>query len=396
MFLLQAERRRLRARGGGLGLLVLRSGRASALQRLAGAACAAFGLAVAALFGFSLLSFETAIFTLPWLALGLGPRATAGAARAPQPLVRDRRGRGARHRFALPTLPWLVWLKLKMRTSEFLREVLLIGGDVQQVYAIPYPLPEWWALALAVGLVASAVVPLALGRGVGTRRGIAWSAAVVAGIAALAFALFARMPEGLVLSIIWQLENAAFYLVPLSLGAAVWWLVRTEGAEAGAPALVIVSGLAMLEQMNPRPDFMHLVMAVPVGVAVVAFVGARVAANWRRVGGIGRVVSVALLGIPFVVGGFRLGSNLGRPVGMDRVTGAGRLRRRGVGGAGPRVAGTGGRVHRRADAGGRAGLRLPGDGGRQLPHRTPEPGAARLLLPRPARALGGGARGSRS
>jgi HEAT repeat protein len=74
--------------------------------------------------------------------------------------------------------------------------------------------------------------------------------------------------------------------------------------------------------MNPRPDFMHLVMAVPVGVAVVAFVGARVAANWRRVGGIGRVVSVALLGIPFVVGGFRLGSNLGRPVGMDRVTGA--------------------------------------------------------------------------
>ena len=74
--------------------------------------------------------------------------------------------------------------------------------------------------------------------------------------------------------------------------------------------------------MNPRPDFMHLVMGVPVGVAVVAFVGARVAGEWRRVGGLGRAVSVALLVIPLVVGVLRVGSNLGRPVGMDRVTGA--------------------------------------------------------------------------
>lgn len=306
----------------GLGILVLRSGESLVLQRLAAAACAAFGLAIAALFGFSLLSFETAIFTLPWLALGVG------LARRPASPGRQAIGRVVGELallsvgFALPTLPWLVWLKLKMPTSEFLREVLLIGGDVQQVYAIPYPLPEWWALVLAVGLVAVGVVPQALGRGLGSRRGIAWSAAVVGAVVAIAFALFARMPEGLALSIIWQLENAAFYLVPLALGAAVWWLVRAAGAEAGAPALVIVSGLAMLEQMNPRPDFMHLVMGVPVGVAVVAFVGARVAAEWRSVGGLGRVVSVALLAIPLVVGAFRVGSNLGRPVGMDRVTGA--------------------------------------------------------------------------
>ena len=307
----------------GLGILVLRSGEGLLVQRLAAAACAAFGLAIAALFGFSLLSFETAIFTLPWLALGVG------LARRPAP-ARDGRifARAVRELvlisvgFAIPTLPWLVWLKLQMPTSEFLREVLLIGGDVQQVYSIPYPLPEWWALALAVGLVAVGVVPRALGRGFGSRRGVAWSAAIVGAVVAIAFALFARMPEGLALSIIWQLENAAFYLVPLALGAAVWWVVRARGAEAGAPALVVVSGLAMLEQMNPRPDFMHLVMAVPVGVAVVAFVGARVAGEWRRVGGLGRAVSVALLVIPLVVGVLRVGSNLGRPVGMDRVTGA--------------------------------------------------------------------------
>jgi HEAT repeat protein len=307
---------------GGLGLLVLRSGESLALQRLAACTCAAFGLAVAAQFGFSLLSFETAIFTLPWLALGVGlaRREAAPGRGTVWPVI----GEGAvlAAGFALSTLPWLVWLKLKMPTGEFLREVLLIGGDVQQVYAIPYPLPEWWALALAVGLVGLGVVPLALGRGLGTRRGVAWSGAIVGAVAAIAFVLFARMPEGLVLSIIWQLENAAFYLVPLALGAAVWWLVRAKGPETGAAALVIVSGLAMLEQMNPRPDFMHLVMGVPVGVAVVAFVGARVAAEWRRLGGVGRGVGAALLLIPFAVGVFRVGSNLGRPVGMDRVTGA--------------------------------------------------------------------------
>ena len=306
----------------GLGVLLLRSADGLAPQRLAAAACAGFGLAIAALFGFSLLSFETAIFTLPWLVLGVG------LARRPAPAARRTLwsvvGEGAILclGFALPTLPWLIWLKLKMPTGEFLREVLLIGGDVQQVYTIPYPLPEWWALALAVGLVALGAVPLALGRGLGTRRGVAWVAAVAGGTAAIMFVVFARMPEGLALSIIWQLENAAFYLVPLALGAAVAWLVGTRGAETSAAALVIVSGLAMLEQMNPRPDFMHLVMGVPVGVAVVAFVGARVAAAWRPFGGVGRVVGAALLAIPFAVGAFRVGSNLGRPVGMDRVTGA--------------------------------------------------------------------------
>jgi HEAT repeat protein len=306
----------------GLGVLVLRSGDGLALQRLAAAGAAGFGVAIAAQFGFSLLSFETAIFTLPWVALGVG------LARRPAPPERRTvwsvvvEGAVLTVGFLIPTLPWLVWLKLKMPTGEFLREVLLIGGDVQQVYALPYPLPEWWALALAVGLVVLGVVPLALGRGIGTRRGIAWSAAVAGAVAAVAFALFARMPEGLVLSIIWQLENAAFYLVPLALAAGVLWLVRARGAEGTATALVVVSGLAMLEQMNPRPDFMHLVMGVPVGVAVVAFVGARVAADWRRVGGFGHAIAFALLAIPFAVGAFRVGSNLGRPVGMDRVTGA--------------------------------------------------------------------------
>ena len=141
------------------------------------------------------------------------------------------------------------------------------------------------------------------------------------GTAALAFVVFARMPEGLALSIIWQLENAAFYLVPLALGAAVGWLVRTRGAETSATALVIVSGLAMLEQMNPRPDFMHLVMGVPVGVAAVTFVGARVAADGGR-SAASAGVAAALLAVPFAVGAFRVVSNLGRPVGMDRVTGA--------------------------------------------------------------------------
>jgi HEAT repeat protein len=307
---------------GGLGILVLRSADGVAQQRLAAAGCAAFGLAVAALFGFSLLSFETAIFTLPWLVLALGlARRPAPAAHRPVSAV-IAEGAILGVGFALPTLPWLVWLKLRMPTSEFLREVLLIGGDVQQVYSIPYPLPEWWALALAVALVALAAVPLALGRGFGTRRGIGWSAGIASGVALVAFALFARMPEGLALSIIWQLENAAFYLVPLSLMAAVVWLVRTRGAETGAAALVVVSGLAMLEQMNPRPDFMHLIMGVPVAVAVVAFVGARVAADWRGVGGVGRLVAGTLLVVPLVVGALRVGSNLGRPVGMDRVTGA--------------------------------------------------------------------------
>jgi HEAT repeat protein len=63
-------------------------------------------------------------------------------------------------------------------------------------------------------------------------------------------------------------------------------------------------------------------MGVPVAVAVVAFVGARVAADWRAVGGFGHAVAVVLLVVPFAVGAFRVVSNLGRPVGMDRVTGA--------------------------------------------------------------------------
>ncbi|HYY06184.1 MAG TPA: glycosyltransferase family 39 protein, partial [Candidatus Limnocylindria bacterium] len=309
---------------GGLTILMLATVRGGlALRRLAALALAGFGLAVAVLFGFSPLSFEVAVFVLPWLALALvvlrrplGAAGPAGSAPLREVVLF---GLGA----ALPTVPWLTYLAFEMPLRDFLREVLLVGGGVQQAYWIPYPLPEWWALTLCVVTAGAAAAALGLRAGRLRLRTVALAGAAVGLGSAAALLVFARIPEGLALSVIWQLENASFYLVPLALGAGVWWIA---GAWSDPPApqlrtvaILVVSALAMLEEMNPRMDFMHLVMGVPASVPVFAFLGGRLAGAWRAAGRPGRVIAAGVLAIPLAIAGSRIVANFGRIVKMDRV-----------------------------------------------------------------------------
>jgi len=311
------------AAAAGLAILVLATPTGGAgRRRLAGFALGAFGIAIAVLFGLTPLSFEMAVFVLPWLALAVvafrHPLVVDGPIGRKPFLDVVLFGVG----FLLPTLPWLAFLATRMSVPQFMHEVLLVGGGVQQVYWIPYPLPEWWALALCVAVVAGGGAALALRAGRVTSRTVALAAAVIGVVAGGTLAFFARMPEGLALSVIWQLENAGFYLVPLALGTAVWWLARVwqwPAPELRPVVVLVISGLAMLEQMNPRMDFMHLVMAVPASVPVIAFLGARLARAWRRVGPAGSAIATVLLAVPLAVATVRLGANLGRILQMDRV-----------------------------------------------------------------------------
>jgi hypothetical protein len=102
---------------GTLAILVL----GTTPRALAATALATFALFVAILFGFSPLSFETAIFFVPWLALAalVVRRPLEAGGRLGRTPVRDLAVflLGA----ALPTVPWLAYLAIVMPVHDFLR-----------------------------------------------------------------------------------------------------------------------------------------------------------------------------------------------------------------------------------------------------------------------------------
>ena len=134
--------------------------------------------------------------------------------------------------------------------ARFLREVLLVGAGVAELYAVPLP----WTVGLAalVGLAAFAVrgrYPRALYLAAGISLALAL---LVGGGAAVSGASAARRGA----------EAAALALLPLASWGALTVVRRRPDSALVTPSAVAVAAAL---QAYPRPDFIHL---MPLGALV--------------------------------------------------------------------------------------------------------------------------------
>jgi hypothetical protein len=225
----------------------------------------------------------------------LVPAFAIAAACGLRPMTTNHAGPGAAASLALvagaflaPTLAWIAPLFATLGTERFLYEVFLVGADYQTLYYKPHPDPEPFALLVFLALLSFAAAGrlVAAGRVKPLPLLVAFAVTSAAGSAWLLRSMVA--PEGLLHSMVLQLENAAYWFAAAaSFGAVAWlWKVSAEtfeqSARARALAVVGTLGVAMYAQMFPRSDFMHQVTAVPLSAALACGLLGRVAAWWSR------------------------------------------------------------------------------------------------------------------
>jgi len=190
--------------------------------------------------------------------------------------------------FLLPTLAWTLPLLDRLGLDAFVYEVFLVGADYQTLYYVPHPKPEPYAI-----MVVTAMLAIAFGGYLVARRRVnplpvLLVVAAVGGAVKLMLLREGTAPEGLLRSIVAQLENASFWLAALSSFGAAAWLWQVPAAELQrsprARAMLVLAPLsvAMYAQLFPRSDFMHQVTAVPLTAVVACGLLGRVASWWAR------------------------------------------------------------------------------------------------------------------
>ncbi len=244
-------------------------------------------LGVLVVFGLVPRPLDTLIYLVP-LTLVMAAGVTAGR-------VRRARAFGDLLALGVPVLllsaPWLVFFWQRLGTAGFLREVLLIGSGAADIYYVPFPRPEPWGLLLTILAAGYALAALSARRWVMPRATVgAIVAAVVAAVVAVS--QLGVMPEGLLWSMIWQLQSAAFTLTLVAHAAGVAWIWRrrSDGAAAGgapggddaAATVLLIFASFMFLQLYPRADFMHLLIAAPLSLVFAGFLLERVLGTWEH------------------------------------------------------------------------------------------------------------------
>jgi hypothetical protein len=165
--------------------------------------------------------------------------------------------------------------------SRFLREVLLVGSGVADVYAVPFPRAAFAGVVAGV-LALRVPVDAAVGRLVG-------GAVVTVVLAAIEGALGGQGMAALRLGA----EMAVLALVPLVAWAGIVMLRRAGDARAVAPVTLAVTAAV---QLYPRPDFLHLLAVAPVLLPLGLHVARTGARGWLpRARATAVVVTVALV-----------------------------------------------------------------------------------------------------
>ncbi len=186
--------------------------------------------------------------------------------------------------FLALSVPWLAFFWQRLGTAGFLREVLLIGSGAADIYYVPFPRPEPWGLLLTVLAAGFALAAPFARRSVMPRRTVAAIAAAIV-LAMVAVSQLGVMPEGLLWSMIWQLQSAAFTLTLGAHAAGVYWVWRRRGVPAGDDAsttVLLIFASFMFLQLYPRADFMHLLIAAPLSLVFAGFLLERVLRTWEH------------------------------------------------------------------------------------------------------------------
>lgn len=214
---------------------------------------------------------------------------------------------------AIPTVPWLSYVFVRLGLRGFLRDVLLLGSGADRIYATSYPVPrgfpDSWGLIAAAALLTLAVVGLAAERGrLRFGRAAVWMAAAGLVVAWL-FQRRARMPEGVLRSITWQVQQLGFFTVPplfLVSVAVLLRRLRDRRARMGARGVrllgMVVFALCMYVQIYPRIDSMHLLVALPSALILGTVAAARLARAWGsclavRPGGVRMAIAAAAFAV---------------------------------------------------------------------------------------------------
>ncbi|MFQ5479418.1 MAG: ArnT family glycosyltransferase [Candidatus Binatia bacterium] len=260
---------------------------------LAIAASLAMAAGVWVAFGLSLSAVDLAVQLGPVLVLvwycARGPRGRPGPPRGGGRLPSTREALAVLAvSFAPLTLLWAIPVLARLGLSGFLTQVLFIGSDWKQAYFRAYPQPELYAVLI----VAGAVVLALMGRFRGWRLLNPVVPLSLAMVSALGLILWKRntllMPESFASSVIWQLENASFWMFPVVNWAGLLLLASlrrsTERAdELQELSVVLPVAIAMYLQLYPRADFMHLVTSAPFSAVLGAIIAMRVSVWWNRV-----------------------------------------------------------------------------------------------------------------
>jgi len=245
-------------------------------------------------FDFRVFGLDALVHLLPTLVVALGYAGSMATTHSGRPRTRTIVALAVlAAAFLIPSAGWMMRFLSILGTDTFLREVLLIGADYGTLYYTGQPTPTLYAVVVVLGML------LVAGSGHLVRRGtltptlpLAGAAVGVVGVA-WALSRYALMPEGLRASLVFQAENALFWLVPLAnVGALVALAVlgrrMVRGTEhATSPtfrtlAVVTPLAIAMYLQLYPRSDFMHQITAAPLSLVVGIALLDRVLGWWER------------------------------------------------------------------------------------------------------------------